>query len=42
LRYLLDNRNCVEVYRNPGGSRAKENEYFFFTLFDANPFSQMD
>jgi TolB-like protein/class 3 adenylate cyclase len=34
--------DCVEVFRNPGGSRVKENEYFFFTPSDANPFSQMD
>jgi adenylate cyclase len=34
---------CPEVFRNPGGSRAKENEYFFFSPYrGAFPFSQMD
>ncbi len=37
------NEWCTQVYRNPGGSRAKENEYYFFSNFGgALPFSQVN
>jgi TolB-like protein/Flp pilus assembly protein TadD len=32
---------CVAIFRNPGGTRAKENEYFMFDGW-AYPFSQVD
>ena len=32
---------CISVYRNPGGTRARENEYFSFDRW-AIPFSRDD
>jgi adenylate cyclase len=32
---------CVAIFRNPGGTRANENEYFMFDGW-ACPFSQVD
>ncbi len=44
LCYVWPNghKRCGTVYRNPGGTKAKENEYIWFDSFRAYPFSPME